>query len=144
MSPRIRPALAGFLSMALVLHGVAPALAAPQGQERKANAADLVCMSDAAVLDSTIVSNANQRFVGAAPNANVNPGTNTVIVPTRSIDEVMTDMVTLDIDRHQFRKLPPSSIITMAKPIRDRKQRLEHVTAASWFAVRDFVIDLRT
>ena len=62
-----------------------------------------------------------------------------VIVPIGAIAEVM-----LDIDRHEFRRLPESSIVTVAKPSRDRKQQLEHVTASSWFAVRDFVIDLRT
>ena len=49
MTPRVRPVLAGLLSMALVLQGAAPALAAPQGQEGKANAADLAKAADRAV-----------------------------------------------------------------------------------------------
>ena len=69
---------------------------------------------------------------------------NDVIVPIDSIAEVMSDMVMLDIDRHQFRQLPSSSIITVAKPDRDRKQQLEHLAASSWFAVRDFLVDLRS
>lgn len=69
---------------------------------------------------------------------------NNVIVSIDSIAEVMSDMVMLDIDRHEFRQLPSSSIVTVAKPNRDGKQQLEHVVASSWFAVRDLVIDLRT
>jgi sporulation protein YlmC with PRC-barrel domain len=69
---------------------------------------------------------------------------NNVIVPIDSIAEVMADMVILDIDRHQFRQLPSSSIVTVAKPTRDLKQQLEHLAASSWFAVRDFLVDLRS
>lgn len=68
---------------------------------------------------------------------------NNVIVPVDSIAEVMTDLVMLDIDRHEFRQLPTSSVVAVAKPSRSRRERLQHMIASSWFAVRDFVIDLR-
>jgi sporulation protein YlmC with PRC-barrel domain len=68
---------------------------------------------------------------------------NNVIVPTDSIAEVMADMVVLDIDRHQFRQLPVSSIVTVAKPTLDRKQHIDHLAASSWYTVRDFLVDLR-
>lgn len=69
---------------------------------------------------------------------------NNVIVPTDSIAEVMADMVVLDIDRHQFRQLPVSSIVTVAKPSLGRKQQIDHLAASSWYAVRDFLVDLRS
>ena len=49
MSLRTRPALAWLLSTALALHGVVPALAAPQGQGGNASAADLTRAADRAV-----------------------------------------------------------------------------------------------
>lgn len=69
---------------------------------------------------------------------------NNVVVPIDTIAEILDGMVMLDIDRHQFRRLPKSSIEAVETPPAAGKKRFEQVAASSWFAVRDFVVDLRT
>lgn len=65
--------------------------------------------------------------------------THDVVVSIDSIAEIVADMVLLDIDRHEFRGLPTTTVVTVERRSRSLIDIAKNAAVRAWYSSRDRV-----
>ncbi|NNF64144.1 MAG: hypothetical protein HKN07_07770 [Acidimicrobiia bacterium] len=65
--------------------------------------------------------------------------THDVVVPLEAISEIVADMVLLDLDRHEFRKLRTTSVVSPGRKGLSLRYLARNTTARAWYTTRDRV-----
>jgi len=70
--------------------------------------------------------------------------THDVVVSIDSIAETIADMVLLDIDRHEFRRLPTTTVVAARHRSRNPIDFAKNAAVRTWYSTRDRVHAART